>query len=411
MKLFCVSTYSLLLITIFTSCDIFGSENKPTEKGKEIWSVSNTTDRLVKTKPVITDGDVYFLQDNSLKSYEVKTGNRNWATQTYQQLGAFGYSRSLLQDGNYVFVDQGYDMQAFSMETGQEIWHTPITDVPNETSGLGSPVMSQDETYLYAGRKGYVLKIRKGDGQIIHRFPLGVGGPNDTPIGATEPLIASEEDILYVPAYYYDTESDDIPISDRYGTYLYAFDANSGEQLWVNPVTIKIADTSTEAPDDSLIADAPIYDAELTDNAVVGLMGMSVVSISRTNGQKFWDNYFPQSGFNVGLAITDNFIYVASVGSYAHKLNLQTGEELWRTDIGASNYSIPTVQNGRFFMTVTGGGNNLILNTDDGSIIYDELPPNFENDSFDVFISSLGVGDGYMVNVGSKAAYGIKIPE
>lgn len=32
--------------------------------------------------------------------------------------------------------------------------------------------MSQDEQYLYAGRKGYVLKLRKSDGQIVQRYEL-----------------------------------------------------------------------------------------------------------------------------------------------------------------------------------------------------------------------------------------------
>jgi hypothetical protein len=37
-------------------------------------------------------------------------------------------------------------------------------------------------------------------------------------------------------------------------------------------------------------------------------------------------------------------------------------------------------------------------------------PPGHKTDSYDIYISSLGVGEGYMVNVGSKAVYCLTIP-
>ncbi|WP_170864277.1 hypothetical protein [Fodinibius roseus] len=51
-----------------------------------------------------------------------------------------------------------------------------------------------------------------------------------------------------------------------------------------------------------------------------------------------------------------------------------------------------------------------MLNASDGSVIYHENTPNYKNDDYDVYISSLGVGEGYMVNVGSKAVYCLRVP-
>ena len=80
------------------------------------------------------------------------------------------------------------------------------------------------------------------------------------------------------------------------------------------------------------------------------------------------------------------------------------------TVIRNSNTSIPTVQDGRLYFTNSGGGDIWVLDTRDGSVIYNKKPPGHSKDSFDVYISSLGVGEGYMVNVGSRAVYCLKVP-
>ena len=112
----------------------------------------------------------------------------------------------------------------------------------------------------------------------------------------------------------------------------------------------------------------------------------------------------------MGLDVQGDAIYAASVGRYAHRLDLQTGREDWRRNITYSNTSIPTIQNGRFYFNNSGGGGIWVLDTEDGSVIYHENTPNYSNDSYDVYISSLGVGEGYMVNVGSKAVYCLRVP-
>lgn len=83
---------------------------------------------------------------------------------------------------------------------------------------------------------------------------------------------------------------------------------------------------------------------------------------------------------------------------------------MWQRDIHFSNTSIPTVRNGRLYFNNSGGGGIWVLNTADGSVIYNQEPPGYDRDSYDVYISSLGVGEGYMVNVGSKAVYCLKVP-
>jgi outer membrane protein assembly factor BamB len=404
-----IISYYTLILTLITSCELFGSSDSDDDiKGGEVvWRLENQTERLVSTQPLIENGRVYFLQDGYLKAYTMEEGNYIWSTQIAQQ-SAGDYSRKIISNNEMLFLDQGYNIKAFSKNNGSVLWNTRITDDGQEVAGIGSPIMSQDETYLYAGRRGYIVKVRKSDGQIAGHYPLDRLVPEDVTQGSTEPIISPfGDDILYVPASYYDRTT---PGEEEFGGNMFAFNANTGEMLWEKHVEYTIADLNNETSNDSLQVSPPIYDIEITESHIIILQGFFISVLDRSNGQMKWFNFFPESGFDVGLAVQVNGVYAASVGSFAHKLDLHTGEELWRRDIRFSNTSIPTVQNGRLYFNNSGGGGIWVLDTHDGSVIYNQNTPNYRHDNFDVYISSLGVGEGYMVNVGSKAVYCLKVP-
>src|SRR5699024_4152555 len=167
----------------------------------------------------------------------------------------------------------------------------------------------------------------------------------------------------------------------------------------------KIDNYLTEQKGDSLLVGPPIYDIALTESTIVALQGKAIVTFSREMGEINWFKNFPKSGFDVGLSVKNGSIYAASNGHYAFRLDLQTGEVIWKRNIFYSNTSITTVKKSRLYFNNSGGGAIWVLDTKNGSIIYRELPPNYKHDSYDVYISSLAVGEGYMVNVGSKAVY------
>lgn len=403
-----ITSYFTLIITLITSCELFGGANNEhgVKGGEVVWRIENQEINTVSTQPLISDGEVFFLQDGNLKAYTIDTGNQIWSRQIVQQ-GDGDFAHKILESGNKLFLDQGFNINAHSKSSGSIIWETNITDDGSELGGIGNPIMSQDELYLYAGRRGYVVKLRKSDGQITQRFPLDQLAPEGVIQGTTEPVIFPKDDILYVPTSYYDRTT---PGEEEFGANMFAFEANTGKVIWQTRVEYAIADTRTEAPNDSILVSPPIEDIELTESLIIALQGRAVVALDRTTGQIQWYNNFPESGFDVGLAVQGNGVYAASVGSFAHKLDLHTGDELWRRDIRFSNTSIPTVQNGRLYFNNSGGGGIWVLDTDDGSIIYNQNTPNYHQDNFDVYISSLGVGEGYMVNVGSKAVYCLKVP-
>ncbi len=402
----------LSIAVLFFSCNFFGSKHKrgDTKGGIVIWYVENETDDLVATQPLILNDKVYFLQDGQLKAYLIENGEYLWSTRLVQGVGV-GYSRQIIASESKIFIDQGYDILGIDKSSGAIIWETDITSNGEEVSGIGSPIMSQDENYLYAGRKGYVVKLRKSDGQIVRKYPLDRLVPKGVVQGSTEPIISPFGDnILYVPTAYYNFST------GKFGGNIFAFEASTGKLIWGKHLKFKVPNPITEDPADSGFVHPPIEDIALTKLSIVALAGREVVVLNRFTGEARWFKYFRYDGFDVGLAVKNGSIYVVSLGSgpshppQAYRLDLQSGEIIWKTNVKYSNTSIPTVKNDRLYFVNSGGGAIWILDTKDGSVIYKKRPPDFKEDSFDVYISSLAVGEGYMVDVGSQAVYCLTVP-
>lgn len=404
-----IITYIFTVSTLLSSCDIFGGGGeKKLEAGEVVWRDVNSEGFTISTQPAIDADKVYLIQNARIKAFSLSDGKEIWQHKICQTGAECDYSRKIIYSQNKVFYDQGYNIKAFNKETGRMVWKTHVTSISNETSGIGSPVMSHDEMYLYAGRKGYVMKLRKSNGQIVRRFELERLKPKGVMQGSTNPIISPFGDnILYVPTGWYDASA---PVGEKFGANLFAFDAATGELIWETKVEYWIDNYITDKPGDSLLVGPPIYDIAVTETSIVALQGKAIVAFNRNNGKIKWFKNFPKSGFDVGLSVKNGSIYAASNGHYAYRLDIESGEVVWKRNILYSNTSITTVKKGRLYFNNSGGGAIWVLDTKDGSIIYRELPPNFKNDSYDVYISSLAVGEGYMVNVGSKAVYCLTVP-
>lgn len=406
-----IVTYIIITSSVLSSCELFGGGNKKDEKvagGEMVWKVENAEELTVSTQPAIEDGRVYVIQNANLRAFVLKTGKHLWSNQICDSGRDCDYTRKIILDEAKIYYDQGYDILAVDKTDGSLIWETDVTSNGDEVSGIGAPIMSQDENYLYAGRKGYVVKLRKSDGQIVRKYPLNRLVPEGVIQGSTEPIISPFGDnILYIPTAYYNFST------GKFGGNIFAFEAGTGELIWEKHLKFKVPNPITEEPADSGFVHPPIEDIALTESSIVALAGREVVVLNRFTGEIRWFKY---DGFDVGLAVKNGSIYAVSLGSgpshppQAYRLDLQTGEIIWHTNVEYSNTSIPTVKNGRLYFVNSGGGAIWVLDTKDGSVIYRELPPGFKNDNFDVYISSLAVGDGYMVDVGSQAVYCLTVP-
>ena len=161
-----------VLAILLTSCELFGIGGSNDEQGGEVvWRLENQQENLIGTKPLVEKNKAYFLQDGFLKAYRLEKGTKIWSKRIVQQ-GNGGYGHKIISSEGRLFLDQGFNIQAHRKSDGTVLWEKKVTDDAREVSGIGEPIMSQDEQHLYAGRKGYVLQLRKSDGQIVQRYSL-----------------------------------------------------------------------------------------------------------------------------------------------------------------------------------------------------------------------------------------------
>tara|TARA_R110002124_G_C8936826_1_gene512397 strand:- start:33 stop:590 length:558 start_codon:yes stop_codon:yes gene_type:complete len=144
-------THVCLCAALLSSCELFGGRDEGPGGGEVVWKVENQNILTVSTQPLIENGIAYFIQDSQLKAYTLKEGKHLWNMRLCQQLRSCDYSRTIVHDGDLLFIDQGFFIKAISKASGALRWSALITNDATEVSGIGSPVMSQDAEYLYAG--------------------------------------------------------------------------------------------------------------------------------------------------------------------------------------------------------------------------------------------------------------------
>lgn len=406
------------LFCLIVSCDVSGggdNGNLPGEPGEIIWSIDHEVGQGITVQPLIDQGSVFFFQDGYLKSYDLHSGELNWKDKISNN-PAVGTVRNKLSDDDNLYIDRGFWYRSYKKDSGEVNWTLQFTNDPFEFSGLGGPRISQDEEFLYIPKKRRVLKARKSDGEVVLEFPLDRLVPDGIEQGATNPIPSPfGDDLLYVPTAYWDTTIQ----PHRLRGNVFAFNKNSGEIIWEFEAPLRLAPTEEFATTDSLEVESAIFDIDLTEDYLIA-GSFTFMLLDRVTGELIWHRPLrfrafsgpgeenTISGIDVGMAIDDAGIYVTTLDGFARKLSWEDGAEQWRTDIIFSNTSIPTVIDGLLYFTNSGGSGIYVIDTHTGDIIFNENPPGFQQDINDVYLSSLGVGEGFMVNVGALRVYALR---
>lgn len=404
-------TYLINLITVLIlltgSCT--DSRTEPTKLGDVKWSIANKEDRTTSVQPLIDGSDVFFYQDGYLKSAKLSTGEINW-TSLVDANGGAGSFRNLLSDGENIYLDRGFFFRAYDKETGRLVWNNNYTNDSYTFSGLGGPRISQDESFLYLPRKGKVLKVNKSSGKISMEFIIDrLAPPSIASLqGVTDPIPFG--DILYVPTGYYDTLNVPVLIKGN----IFAFSKNTGELIWERKGPNKVWPTDEFETTDSLLIESPFNDIDVFEDYLVAGVGPTIMLLDRLSGEILWhiplknrmftgvpgeENTF--GAIDVGLTVDESGIYLVTLDGTARKLDWETGSEIWSVDITYSNTSIPTVMDDKLYFNNSGGGGIWVLDATNGRVLFNSRPPG-NNGSY---ISSLGVGNGYMVNIGNLKVY------
>ena len=410
----------VISFSFFFSCDVFNGndESEPLsgEAGEIIWSVDHQKTQAVSTQPLIDDNRVFVLHDGFLRAYELKTGERIWSQTIFNSDKTRIFALNLLADDENVYIDWGFSFAAFKKESGLQVWRNNYTGDGTTFSGLAGAKISMNDTYLFLPRKMKVLKVDKENGNVASEFPLMESVPEGIEQGATQTLPSSFGDnILYVITNMWDTTLEQPLLRGN----VFAFDINSGEPKWIYTPPNKVKATD-EFEADSLQVETNLGDIRITDEHVY-VSGGLILKLNRQTGMPVWirplkSQRFPgipgeentADGVLGGMDIDNQGIYLATAGGFALKLDPETADEIWRVDVIFTVQGIVTVLDKKMYFNNDGGSGIWIIDTETGKVLFNENPPGQQENRDDVYVSSLGVGEGFMVNVGGIRVYTLR---
>lgn len=402
--------FNIVSIILFISSCVDSSSGS-VKLGEIAWTIAHDEEQLTRVQPLIDGNNVFFYQDGYLKSVKLTSGSLNWEVHVWNN-NSGGSFRNLLSDEKNIYLDRGFFFRAYDKQTGHLVWNTNYTNDGHAFSGLGGPRISQDEEYLYLPRKGRVLKVNKSSGEITWEFLLDRLVPESISHlqGATDPIPSSFDDLLYVPTSYYDTLNVPVMVKGN----IFAFNKNTGELIWELKAPNKVQPTEEFEATDSLLIESSIYDMDLLGDYLIAGVGPSMMLLNRHSGEIIWhipikNRMFPDvpgyentfGAIDVGLTVDETGIYLVTLDGTARKLDWETGSEIWSVNIVYSNTSIPTIMNGKLYFNNSGGGGIWVIDATTGDVLFNSRPPEGS------YISSLGVGSGYMVNIGNLKVYSL----
>ena len=393
---FPTSTVLLALATVLYGCtggDVFTNAEADLGPVELAWSHELTDDHVDNTQPVIDGGRAFVVAGDDLHAFDLETGKRIWET----GLGSTTLSMKLLHEGDRLYLQDARLVRAYSKDDSRVVWETRIDDFRSQ-----GRIMAQNETHLFwGGRRSEVARIRKVDGVVDLRIPVNQLEPDGAEQRASNPVV-STDGIVYIPAGFYREDFGAIEGN------LLAYDAQTGEYLW----GYDIPNRKVKLPgrQDSTYLDAGTYDADISDDLVVFPAGQTIYALDRFTGEKRWETFFEEDAFDIGISVGKGMVYVGSLQQHVYALDLQTGEVLWQTYSPGSITTILTVKDGRVYFCNEAGGQLWVLDAKTGKVIWNGFPPEYEEDRDYYYLSPLAVGEGYMVNVGSRKMYGLTVP-
>ena len=390
----------LLMGALLAGCDVLGLFGDDSLEGGEMAWWHDHDWQVYHTMPVLSSNTAFVASDGHIRALDLSTGELQWKTE--RLIGGNNpriRSRKLLREEGTLYSNHLSNVWAIDEESGDVLWYTRI---PN-FSAIDIAKMAQNDTHLFLGGRGEVVRLRKSDGAVDLRIELDrLLHPEAERQSGWDPELLGN-DTLFVPTGFFFDGAEEI-----YGN-VFGYDAHSGELIWEFDVPQKRR--PIPGREDSLTIWSAVLGLDVNEDYVVFPFGESVMALDRHTGEPVWDTFFPaEHGFDLGLTIEGDQVFVGSLQSAMLSLDLHTGERLWETRSPGSITTIVTVRDGRVYFTNPGGGSLWVLDAASGDVIWRKDAPRELGERGDTFIAPIAVGDEMIVANGTQRVFGYRKP-
>ncbi|HEX6418483.1 MAG TPA: PQQ-binding-like beta-propeller repeat protein, partial [Acidimicrobiales bacterium] len=321
--------------------------------------------------PAVADGTVYVGDwTGRLRALDAVTGEERWA----HDLGGGYVGGAVAVDGDLV-VAGTFDARLVAVDrrTGEPRWDTRVGDHPKAVV-FGSPVVAGALVVVGIGSfevfvpgdpptfRGSVVAVDVETGAEAWRFHVTAGDAREGPGVSvwSSPAVDTDRGVLYVgtgQAY----AAPAPPRSDA----LLALDIRTGREVWSTQFTAGDAWTIREPTGrDADVGAAPnLFTVEGTHAVGVGDKAGTYRALDRDTGEVLWARPLTEGGLQGGVmasaAVAGGTVYVASneasQDAVLAALDAASGEELWRTDVGAHVTGPVTWANGVLYLADDSG--------------------------------------------------------
>ncbi|NOT25321.1 MAG: PQQ-binding-like beta-propeller repeat protein [Acidobacteria bacterium] len=224
---------------------------------------------------VMDDLRVYVpLRDASFAALTRETGTTEW-TQPLQVVAAPA------ADNQRVYLATADSIRALDATSGRELWSTAIA------TAVTAPLTLDSEWLLAAVEPGEILALRRSDGTITWRRPVGAR--------TLFPAASSGDGALY------------LSLSDN---RVVALELATGELLWEQRLPGVISEP-----------------AAARDRVFVGSTDNVLYAFQR-NGTLAWK--WRNGGDVIGVAVDNDAVYIASLDNIIRAVNRGNGNQRWR---------------------------------------------------------------------------------
>lgn len=335
--------------------------------------------------PIVADGVVYVGDwTGNVRALDAATGEQQWAS----TVGSYYIGGSVALDDEHVFVG-AFDAQVIALdrETGEQKWATKV-DEHSQAAIFGSPIsvggmivvgvasfelMTSNPAPTF---RGHVVALDAETGEERWNFwtvdedEAGVAGVS---VWGTV-TVDTERGHVYVPTgNSYGPEPS--PRSDA----VVALDLETGEELWVTQFTVGDVWTvgNQEGTDSDVGAPPNLFEVDGVDALGVPDKAGVYHALDRDTGKVLWTAELTEGGLQGGAlassAVADGAAFVASNRASQDAdlvaLDLDTGDELWRTDVQGHVSGPVTWANGVIYLA-NDTGRIVGYSAEDGAVLW-----------------------------------------
>jgi polyvinyl alcohol dehydrogenase (cytochrome) len=301
--------------------------------------------------PVVDDGTVYVGDwTGHVRALDAATGEEAWDHDL--ESGYVGGSVAV-DDAQVVVGTFDARIVALDRETGEPRWETPIGDHPKAVV-FGSPVIVEGLVVVGVGSfevfvpgdpptfRGHVVALDAATGDERWRFWVTAGDASEGPGVSvwSSPAVDTERGVLYIG-----TGQAYAPPAPPRSDALLALDLRTGDEVWSTQFTA--GDAWTIDRPSGLDADVGaipnLFSAGGTDAVGVGDKAGTYRALDRDTGEVLWAAELTEGGLQGGVmasaAVAGGTVFVtsndASQDAVLVALDADSGDEVWRSDLGA----------------------------------------------------------------------------